>query len=859
MSNDNNIANGRCWAEVAEAEPSLTSDGRLATHTIGWIVSGAFSIVAVLTSAWLLWQHMSWYTNKREQRYIVRILLMVPIYAAISFGSYLYWNHSTALLLIRDCYESIVLTSFFYLLLNYISHDTEEQKEVFRRVGLSKEYDRNARRRGTPPSHWMFPLQFIKWKPEDGFYFLQLMKWGVLQYCVIRPTTTLAAVILNWVGLYCEDSWGPGWGHIYITVIMSISVTIAMYCLIQLYMPVSEQLAPHKPILKLFAVKAVVFLTFWQATLISILETFGLIKDTEYMTADNVATGLGAIIECVEMALFALIHIKAYTYIVYRDPATPRLSRFRALVHALNFKETAVELWRGCVYMVHRARGRETDRTVRRGAAFERLFGTHRWDLARGDGKGASVGEKGKDDSRGPIGVGMEVEEVMHVGDERQWLGLGDQYAYGIGYHSRRLREKSDGLEEQIKKELNTRGYRKRVLVSLKDGAGLGEYAPIGQNDPPPARPAARTRVWWRDVYARISRTSADHDPDPEQDGQEHTKSFKRVHGYHAPQMSLDDPPPRSAIKEYRDSQRSRKLPPMLDAFVDLDPLPSPPIPLSPLSIPLLNSPPRASPPRGVVRRLSAQFESLHFTDSQDSRGTAGQNPLPRAPSSTRSPHDSDSFLGRAFTNLPEPTTSVEQLSTGPSSSQSHRTQVRLCAEPAILPYVLNKVRIPQLEAPPSTPAKAASPIVTSSAMMRHMAARAPRRAPALQGVPEDPMAQPDSTETSRQGGWLARRMSSPPGRLAPPRARRSSHPDEPRRQSLGGPVVQPISPSSPLAPAGRVTRYTPRGMPIVLPAPLAPTGLGSVFPPVSPPRVFSAPGSRGSPLDTEYLRRDMS
>lgn len=43
-------------------------------------------------------------------------------------------NHSTALLLIRDCYESIVLTSFFYLLLNYISHDTEEQKEVFRRV-----------------------------------------------------------------------------------------------------------------------------------------------------------------------------------------------------------------------------------------------------------------------------------------------------------------------------------------------------------------------------------------------------------------------------------------------------------------------------------------------------------------------------------------------------------------------------------------------------------------------------------------------------------------------------------------------------------------------------------------------------
>jgi len=44
------------------------------------------------------------------------------------------------------------------------------------------------------------------------------MKWGVLQYCVIRPTTTLAAVILDYAGLYCEDSWGLGWGHVYVGI-----------------------------------------------------------------------------------------------------------------------------------------------------------------------------------------------------------------------------------------------------------------------------------------------------------------------------------------------------------------------------------------------------------------------------------------------------------------------------------------------------------------------------------------------------------------------------------------------------------------------------------------------------------------
>ena len=32
---------------------------------------------------------------------------------------------------------------------------------------------------------------------------------------------------------------------------------VAMYCLLQLYFAVSDELKPHKPLLKLFAVKAV--------------------------------------------------------------------------------------------------------------------------------------------------------------------------------------------------------------------------------------------------------------------------------------------------------------------------------------------------------------------------------------------------------------------------------------------------------------------------------------------------------------------------------------------------------------------------------------------------------------------------
>lgn len=99
---------------------------------------------------------------------------MVPIYAIVSLASYLFWvssrtwfprytfdskmntvsspftpslfaartleftssqqDQSTPLLLVRDGYESTVLTSFFYLLLMYISPDSNEQKDVYRKV-----------------------------------------------------------------------------------------------------------------------------------------------------------------------------------------------------------------------------------------------------------------------------------------------------------------------------------------------------------------------------------------------------------------------------------------------------------------------------------------------------------------------------------------------------------------------------------------------------------------------------------------------------------------------------------------------------------------------------------------------------
>ena len=143
-------------------------------------------------------------------------------------------DQATPLILIRDSYESTMLTSFFYLLLTYLSPNSDEQKAIFLQFGLSRSrrrQPRKSRRRNLdispemqlvrdegkgpgdlqrhrslgqpgnaasrweneklpppPRTRWIFPLGWIRWKPKDGLHFLWMMKWGVLQYCVIRPT-----------------------------------------------------------------------------------------------------------------------------------------------------------------------------------------------------------------------------------------------------------------------------------------------------------------------------------------------------------------------------------------------------------------------------------------------------------------------------------------------------------------------------------------------------------------------------------------------------------------------------------------------------------------------------------------------
>lgn len=95
--------------------------------------------------------------------------------------------------------------------------------------------------------------------------FLKVIYVGVYQYCFIRVLFTFVAMITQLFNRYCESSLSPAFGHVWVMTFEAASVTVAMYCLIQFYVQLKDDLAEHKPFMKILCIKLVIFFSFWQS------------------------------------------------------------------------------------------------------------------------------------------------------------------------------------------------------------------------------------------------------------------------------------------------------------------------------------------------------------------------------------------------------------------------------------------------------------------------------------------------------------------------------------------------------------------------------------------------------------------
>uniref|UniRef100_A0A8C4S3I1 Transmembrane protein 184C n=1 Tax=Erpetoichthys calabaricus TaxID=27687 RepID=A0A8C4S3I1_ERPCA len=239
------------------------------THTKAWFIAGIFVFMTIPISLWGILQHL----------------------------------HN-----FLECYEAYVIYNFMIFLLNYLSNQYPSLILMLE----AKEQQRHLPPLCCCPS---WPM---------GEVLLFRCKLGVLQYTVVRPFTTVIALICQLCNVYDEGNFSSANAWTYLVIVNNVSQLFAMYCLVLFYKALRDELNPIRPVGKFLCVKLVVFVSFWQAVFIALLVKVGFISEThtwDWDSVEAVATGLQDFVICVEMFFAAIAHHYSFTYKPYVQEA----------------------------------------------------------------------------------------------------------------------------------------------------------------------------------------------------------------------------------------------------------------------------------------------------------------------------------------------------------------------------------------------------------------------------------------------------------------------------------------------------------------------------------------------------------
>ncbi|KAI0086030.1 DUF300-domain-containing protein [Irpex rosettiformis] len=382
-------------------------------HRIGWVIAGACAAATVIISAVNVFQHCLHYTNRPQQRQVLRILYMPPVYAVISFFSYRFFRDYTYYDLIETAYESVTISAFLLLLIEFVA-STASGNDV-----------KNAMARKDKSS---LPPPFCMWRyrPTKA-YFMYTVKWSVLQYVIIRPLLSIVGIIAQAKGVLCESgSWSFHTAKAYITLFDAISITIALYGLLMFYGLTKNELVGKKPLAKFLSIKLIVMFTFYQSFVFSFLEG-RVIKGTQYWTEANIADGLNALAICIEMVFFSSFMLWAYSYNEYVVPGEPLTKNiFRPLWDSINFSDFVAEIYGSLSYFCCHSKGKNASLPVT--DQYGNVHAKMNYEEAFGFGAGRYEHKYDANDPESGMRLrGTYSAENIHLGPYSQPYGSGDK------------------------------------------------------------------------------------------------------------------------------------------------------------------------------------------------------------------------------------------------------------------------------------------------------------------------------------------------------------------------------------------------------------------------------------------------
>lgn len=232
-------------------------------HYIGWFSSAGFVLLTIPISIRLIVMHLTHWNAPHIQKYVVRIIWMVPIYSIESWLALRFKGAAIYLETLRECYEAYVILCFMYYLMALLGdeHHINNLRQKYIAAG----------NKGSDFGRHSWPLNYILTPWSTGSELLQNCKFGVFQYVLIKNIFAVMVWTMHMKGHYNENKFNWNELYLYQCMVSNASQLWALYCLVMFYYATKEELTPWRPVGKFLCVKSVVFFTWWQSITIEFL------------------------------------------------------------------------------------------------------------------------------------------------------------------------------------------------------------------------------------------------------------------------------------------------------------------------------------------------------------------------------------------------------------------------------------------------------------------------------------------------------------------------------------------------------------------------------------------------------------
>lgn len=311
---------------ISDPSKSLENDNYFIQSTTAQLLASLFVWSAMLITCHHIYMHLKFSTMPSEQRYIVRILFIVPIFGFDSWLSLLSFEHDIYVYFdsIRDWYEAFVIYNFISLCYEYLGGESNIMSEL----------------RGKPiKNNWYYGTCCLT-NRSYTIEFLRFCKQATLQFCFVKPLMSILTLYLQATGRYRDGDWSLHNSYTYITMVYNISVSLALYGLYLFYQATKCLLSPYEPVWKFLTVKSIIFLSFWQGCLFAILQKLGYLTPfLPGMSPGAVAAGYQNFFISIEMFFAAIAFRYAFPYEIYCY-RTDRHSSVTMRSISNSFKET---------------------------------------------------------------------------------------------------------------------------------------------------------------------------------------------------------------------------------------------------------------------------------------------------------------------------------------------------------------------------------------------------------------------------------------------------------------------------------------------------------------------------------------